>query len=116
MPYHFSKWREAIRVARDERSIVAVIEDYLANMAPEALAAISEESRRVLSARPLDLQGAAVLLLHEELRHRGDPKVGAVLHEIAHTLSAASVRVAHLGVEPFSSTGDDHAFRGGVGS
>jgi hypothetical protein len=116
MPYHFSKWRDAIHVARDERSIVGVIQDYLATIEPETLEAVSEESRRVLSERPLDLQTAAVLLLHEELRHRGDPKVGAALHEIAHTLSAASVRLASLGVEPSTYTGDDHAFRGGVSS
>jgi len=106
MPYHFSKWRHAIQVAQDERSIVDVIQDYLDTVAPEKLEAISEESRRVLSARPLDLQTAAVIILHEELRHRGDPYVGAVLHEIAHTLSAASVRIANLGVEPSTSTGN----------
>jgi hypothetical protein len=105
MPYHFSKWRDAIQVARDERSIVGVIQDYLATVAPETLDVISEESRRVLSARPLDLQTAAVLLLHEELRHRGDSEVGAMLHEIAHTLSAASVRLASLGVGSSTSSG-----------
>jgi len=96
MPYHFCRWREALETAADEKSVRAVIREYLGTLSPETLAALSEHNRRALVVQPVDIQGTAVTLLQEELRYEGDPEVAAVLHEMAHTFAAASVRLSRL--------------------
>jgi len=96
MPYHFSRWREGLESATDEKSVRAVIHQYLETLSPEVLAALSEHNRRALVVQPVDIAGTAVTLLQDELRYEGDPEIGAVLHEMAHTFAAASVRLSRL--------------------
>jgi hypothetical protein len=64
-----------------------------------ALEALPKECRDALQG-DFDVQGAAVALLHAELRFKGSDEQHAVLHEIAHTFASAAVRVTLLYPRP----------------
>jgi len=92
--HHFDKWRNILQVAPTEDTVCGVIRDYLAAIDPAALALIPNDCKQAIQAD--DVQVAAVTLLHAELMHRGDASVDELLHEIAHTFAAASVRISRL--------------------
>ena len=101
--HRFQKWRDALQIAPDEKTLMALMRDYVNGLRPDVLDTLPDGCRRVLSdSATLDVNSAAVTLLHEELAHRGVPGVGDVLHEIAHTFAAAAVRLARLRGQPES--------------
>ena len=94
--HRFIKWRDALSVASDVRAVKALMRDYAACIAPEEVAKLPPECRRVLVDPDPDIQYAGVTMLHAEMGYQGDPAVAALLHEIAHTYAAAAVRVGQL--------------------
>ena len=94
--HRFDKWRHAILVAPDQKTVAQIMRDYVAGILASDLAQLPMGCQEVLEKPTADIQGAAVTLLHAELSYSGPPEVAAVLHEIAHTYSAASVRLGQL--------------------
>jgi hypothetical protein len=92
--HKFQKWRDALQIAPNEHTVTGVMRDYLAGIDPGALAKLPAECREALASD--DIQSAAVALLHSELTYRGDPDLGEILHEVAHTFAVASVRISRL--------------------
>jgi len=70
MPYHFSKWRAQLEIAPDKKTVAGVIHDYVASLSPSIIRMLSERSQRILLQHPVDIQEAAVTLLHDELSDR----------------------------------------------
>ena len=94
--HRFRNWREAIQSSQDPESVATLISEYVASIRRSDLDGLSERCRNVLTDADGDIQAAAVTLLREELSFRGNAQLGAVLHEIAHTFAAASVRLGQL--------------------
>jgi hypothetical protein len=92
--YRFSRWRARIQDAHSEDAIARIIQDYHMTLSPVMVASLPEACREALQ-NP-DLGNAALTLLQGEMAFEGTPEVGALLHEIANTYAAASVRVASL--------------------
>ena len=97
--HRFLKWRDALNAAPDEKSVLAVIREYVAAIDPRHVELLPPECRSALDPRA-DLQGAAVTILHSELAYVGNEEVAQLLHEIAHTFAAASIRLSRLRTEP----------------
>jgi len=98
--HRFQKWRDALNVALDEKTLLLVIREYVGVIDPQLLARMPLECRRALDAS-VDLQSAAVTLLHAELAYDGPEDVAQLLHEVAHTFAAASIRLSRLRTELF---------------
>ena len=94
--HRFDKWRHAIQVAPDQKTVGQIMSEYVAGILASDLSQLPMGCQAVLERPAADIQGAAVTLLQAELSYSGPPEVGAVLHEIAHTFSAASVRLGQL--------------------
>jgi len=94
--HRFRNWREAIQASQDAEAVSTLISEYVASIRRSDLDGLSERCRRLLTESDADIQAAAVTLLREELAFSGNPESGAVLHEIAHTFAAASVRLGQL--------------------
>jgi hypothetical protein len=95
--HRFQKWRDALQLAPDEKTLIALMDDYVKGLPPGVVAALPEGCRRLLAnGAVLDVHSAAVTLLHAELAHGGVPESGESLHEIAHTFAAAAVRLSRL--------------------
>ena len=101
--HRFDHWREAIQGAPDEAAVAQVMSDYAAVIPAAVVAALPAECQQAL-VEP-DIQAAAITLLHSELTYAGEPAVAELLHEIAHTYAAASMRIARLVKEPLSAQG-----------
>src|ERR1051325_4700627 len=101
--HRFQEWRDALNVARDEKTVAAIMRDYAHAITPQVVDLLPAEAREALSGE-MDVQGAAVTLLHVELTFRGNPEIGLLLHEIAHTFAAASVRLSRVRTEPIVPT------------
>ncbi|MGE5615943.1 MAG: hypothetical protein ACM3X5_03430 [Bacillota bacterium] len=102
--HRFRNWREAIQASQDAECVATLISEYVASIRRSDLDGLSQHCRRVLTDPDTDIQAAAVTLLREELAFDGNAQLGAVLHEIAHTFAAASVRLGQLlghGPTPF---------------
>ena len=96
--HRFERWRTAIQGATDEDAVGAVVRDYLKTIPESVIKALPYECRRAV--KDPDIQSAAVAILHCELAFDGDPDVAKILHEVAHTYAAASLRIARLSKEP----------------
>jgi len=83
--YRFQRWREALQLAPDAKTVHALMRDYLVSIGP-MLALLPPACRHAIEGGP-DLQAAAVLLLQEELRFQGPAEDQELLHEIAHTFA-----------------------------
>jgi len=95
--HRFQKWRDALQIAPDEKTLTSLMSDYVQGLNPDVLHALPEGCRRLLcNGAALDVQATAVALLQAELAERGVPAAGDLLHEIAHTFAAAAVRLARL--------------------
>jgi hypothetical protein len=90
--YRFHRWRAQIQDAYSEKAIARIIEDYRLTLSPVMVESLPEACRDSLS-NP-DVANAAFTLLQAEMSFKGPPEVKAMLHEIANTYAAASVRVA----------------------
>ena len=92
----FLEWREAIAVARGQEEVCALITECVNGILPSDIGCLPPRCQLILENPCRDLQGAAVVLLQEELCFSGDPGVAALLREIAHTFVAASSRLGML--------------------
>ena len=102
--HRFERWRDVIQGAADENAVLRVMRDYVQVIPATVLSALPAECQRALA--DSDIQGAAITLLHCELTYQGEPAVAELLHEIAHTYAAASMRIARLAKEPLSARGE----------
>ena len=93
--HRFQTWRDALHAAGSQRSVNKVMRDY-ANALPKAIRAALPESAQDALTEPIDVQEAAVTLLHAELANVGSGENLTFLHEIAHTFAAAAVRFRTL--------------------
>lgn len=90
--YHFHNWRVRIQDAHSEDAVTRIIQDYGMTLSPVMVESLPGACREALS-NP-NLSHAALTLLQAEMGFKGAPEVKALLHEIANTFAAASVRVA----------------------
>lgn len=93
--HRFQKWREALQLAPNARAVQGIVRDYVEAIGP-LLGVLPADCVRMLLQDNLDIQAAAVTLLQCELRFDGPEQDRALLHEIAHTLAAAAVRITLL--------------------
>ena len=110
--YRFERWRELIQAAGTEEAVYRVVREYVKMIPESVVMAMPAECQAALASR--DVQSAAISLLHCELTYRGDASIAELLHEMAHTYAAASMRIARLAKDSL----DDNAARsrGGNGS
>jgi len=99
--HHFDRWRDALNHAHNERDLIDVVRNYVGALNGNVVETLPPECQAALR-DPSDLQGAAVTILQAELAFRGEGEMAALLHEIAHTFAAASVRLSRLRREPIS--------------
>ena len=90
--HRFHHWRVRIQDANSAREVAGVMEDYLRTIPGATLEVLP--CREAL--QTADISQAAMALLQCEMRFQGPPEVAALLHEVAHTFAAASVRLASL--------------------
>jgi hypothetical protein len=92
----FQKWRDAIHIAPDEKTVAALMHDYVAGFDADTIRVFPQDCQRALLGMDGDIQGTAVTLLRAELADRGSREADDLLHEVAHTLASASVRISQL--------------------
>ena len=97
--HHFDKWRDTLRIAPNVKAVSGLMRDYIAAIEPAVISVLPGDCRAALT-DPLDVQMAAVTLMQAELLHRGSAQTDALLHELAHTFAAASVRITALHGKP----------------
>ena len=100
--HRFQRWRDAIQSARDPAAVSKVMREYVDSLPPTVISVLPPDSRRALG--DPDIQRAAVSILHCELAFKGDAEVADLLHEVAHTFAAASLRLARLSGDPLRGT------------
>jgi len=91
--HRFQKWRDALHIAPDARAVEGVMKDYVRTLSPEVLAVLPADCRSGMDAVPIDIPAVAVCLLQFELRFRGEPESGAMLHDVAHIFALAATRL-----------------------
>jgi len=96
--HRYWKWRDALFVAPDEPTVVAIVRDYVGTLDAGVIGLLPPECRESLGGH-VDVQSAAVALLHSELGFRGNDELGRLLHEVAQTFAAASIRLSRLRTE-----------------
>lgn len=94
----FRQWCEVLQLAPDTKTVNAAVRDYVFALGP-LLDTLPKECRRVLEGGT-DVQAAAVALLQAEVKFEGSEEARMLLHEVAHTFAAASVRIAFLYSKP----------------
>lgn len=99
--HRFERWRDVIQRASDEKDVVRAMRDYVEAIPATVIEALPDDCQRALADG--DIQSAAITLLHFELAYKGEPAVAELLHEIAHTYAAASMRIARLAREPLGA-------------
>jgi hypothetical protein len=97
--HRFLKWRDAISMAPDHTALAKLMVEYVETIAPDLRERLPMPCQRVLK-HPDDISSAAVTLLQTELTYRGDPEIGTLLHEVAHTFASAAFRVGQLNNRP----------------
>ena len=104
--HRFMNWRELLQLAPNAKAVNAIMRDYLLAIEP-LLGSLPEECQRTLRLdEELDVQVAAVTLLHCELRFHGSDEARTFLHEVAHTFAAAAVRITLLHGTPIAPSTD----------
>jgi hypothetical protein len=92
--HRFQRWRDLLQAAHDEETIARLMRDYVETIPPSVASLLPPDCQHAL-ADP-NIQAAAVAILHCELVFKGEPQVAEVLHEVAHTYAAASLRMARI--------------------
>ena len=87
-------WREMLQLAPNMQAVDALMRDYVQSIS-QLLGALPEGCQRALTGE-LDIQAAAVELLHAELHFDGSEQAREFLHDVAHTFAAAAVRITLL--------------------
>ena len=93
--HSFHRWRDILQTAPDAATIHALAREYIVLVGP-LMAALPADCRAALSTSELNVQEAAVTLLQAEAGFKGSDEARELLHEVAHTFAAASVRLAVL--------------------
>jgi hypothetical protein len=93
------KWREALQLAPDVKTVEGIMRHYVHALGPVALGKLPPECQRALRGM-LEVQGAAVILLRCELGFRGPDEAGALLRDIALTFASAALRMTQLQTNP----------------
>ena len=96
--HRFQRWRDALQVAPNVNAVSKIMDDYADAVRPQ-LTVLPVHCQSALRT-PVDVQSAAVTLLHAELDFRGSAETASLLHEVAHTFASASVRVTMLHSKP----------------
>ena len=96
--HRYFRWRDRLQAAKDEAEVRAVMAEYLLTLDPEALKQMPHPCQEALGAG--EVQNCAVALLHAEMMYEGPEEMRQLLHEVAHTYAAASVRLSKLRMEP----------------
>lgn len=108
--HRFKRWRDALQATPNAEAVVRVIRDYITALPSEVVDALPEDCAGALAVESaMDVQAAAVTLLHCELGYAGEPGTGDVLHEIAHTLAVAAMRLTSLGGGAFTEARQDRS-------
>ena len=94
--HQFQRWRANILKANSRQEVMQVVRDYIACVLPSEMLKLPVGSQNALADAPVDIAGAAVTLLRDELRFSGDEETQALMHEMTQTFTAASARIAHL--------------------
>jgi hypothetical protein len=92
----FRTVREIILTARDAQGVERALEDALARLAPEEIAALPRDCREAVLDRRADLHAAAVTLLQCDLKYRGDRDIGELVRQLAELFASASVRLSQI--------------------
>src|ERR1043165_3509628 len=93
-----ARFLDALQIAPDEKTVVAIVRDYLSQLNPRLVELLPAECQHALRGT-MDLQSAAVTLFRAGLPSHGNPRAAQFLHEIAHTFATASVRVSRFRAE-----------------
>jgi hypothetical protein len=96
--HRFERWRAVIQGATDAEAVGRVVREYLETIPTSVIKALPPECQHAIT--DPDIQAAAVTILHCELAFHGDSDTRQILHEVAHTYAAASLRIARLSKEP----------------
>jgi hypothetical protein len=95
----YQRWREALQLAPNPFTVRGIVADYVQSLRP-IMEVLPRDCRDALWRGEVDIQGAAVTLLQAEMRATGSDEERALLHEIAHTLASAAVRITVLHSRP----------------
>jgi hypothetical protein len=97
--HRFERWREMLQGAHTHRAVEVVMRDYVESLPPGTIGVLPLECQHALG--DSDISAAAVSLLQCEMTAKNlSPDVATVLHEIAHTFAAASVRLRSMHAPP----------------
>jgi hypothetical protein len=96
--YRYQTWREALQLAGNVDAIRGLVDEFMVAIRP--VAGVLPESCRLVLQPGVDVQEAAVTLLQGEMGFAGSEEERSLLHEIAHTLAAAAVRMTMLHPRP----------------
>ncbi|HUQ10998.1 MAG TPA: hypothetical protein VM146_11845 [Steroidobacteraceae bacterium] len=91
----FSRCRQAILTAADERAVHMLLHECLSDVRHE-IYKLPAACQELLARDEIDIHEAAVELLRADLAFTGDPASGALLRELANVHAAASVRIGQL--------------------
>jgi hypothetical protein len=95
MVHTYNTWRDSIQWAANDVAVVKLIHEYVSTLSG-LVGELPQECQDALIGKDVDVQAAAVALLRAELAFRGSAESGKLLHEIAYTFAAASVRLSQL--------------------
>ena len=96
--HRFFRWRERLLTTKDEKEVRMLLADYLLSVDPVVLRQMPQPCKEALGSD--NVQECAVALLHAEMAYQGSEEMRQLLHEVAHTFAAASVRLSKFKVEP----------------
>lgn len=105
--HRFMQWREVLQLAPNVKAVKAIMRDYIDSLRP-IVGTLPIACQKAMLAEDLDVQAAAVTLLHEELRFQGSEEARNLLHEIAHTFASAAVRITLLYAKPGVPSNPEH--------
>ena len=96
--HRFFRWRERLWGANNETAVRDLVAEYLLSLDAEAVRQLPASCQESLAAG--HIQDCAVSLLQAEMAFNGPEEARQLLHEVAHTFAAASVRLSKLRMEP----------------
>jgi len=92
--HRFQRWRDLLQSAHEPEAIARLMREYVQTIPPAVASLLPPDCQRALE--DTDIQAAAVAILHCELAFKGETEIAQVLHEVAHTYAAASLRIARI--------------------
>ena len=92
----FESYQDDIFLAQTPEAVAALVRDCIEALEPEAVAALPTACLNVLREPHPDMKKAAAVFFRAELAHMGCPRTALVLGGIAHTYTAAFLRLDQL--------------------